>query len=92
MYAIRSYYEVRERAERLGLDASRIQISTNNEVGEIIEIARKVKAGLVIVDSIQTVYSSDIPGIMGSVSQVRESASRLVDYAKKNNVSRNNFV
>jgi len=79
--------QIRQRAERLGLDSSRVQISTDNEVGDIIEIAEKIKPKMIIVDSIQTVYSSEIPGIMGSVSQVRESASRLVDYAKKKNVS-----
>ncbi len=79
--------QIRQRADRLGLDSSKISISTNNEVGDILELARTTKPGLLIVDSIQTIYSSDLPGIMGSVSQVRESASRLVDFAKKNNLS-----
>ena len=75
--------QIRQRAERLSLNIDKITISVNNEVADIIELAENVRPGCLIVDSIQTVYSQEIPGITGSVSQVRESASRLVEFAKR---------
>jgi len=78
--------QIRGRGERLSIDLSKIHISVNNEINDIIELALSIKPGSLIIDSIQTVYSADIPGIIGSVSQVRESASRLVDLAKKHDL------
>ena len=78
--------QIRGRGERLSIDLSKIHISVNNEVDDIIELALSILPGCLVVDSIQTVYSADIPGITGSVSQVRESASRLVDLAKKHGI------
>ncbi len=78
--------QIRQRAERLGLDSSRVKISVNNEVGDILELAEKIKPGLLIVDSIQTIYNCEAPGIMGSVSQVRESSSRLAEFAKRSGI------
>jgi DNA repair protein RadA/Sms len=78
--------QIRQRGERLSIDMGRIHISVNNEVDDIIELAGSIKPGCLIIDSIQTIYSAEIPGIIGSVSQVRESASRLVDFAKKQGV------
>jgi len=78
--------QIRQRAERLSLNLEKIHISVNNEADDITELAGNIMPGCLIVDSIQTVYSSDIPGITGSVSQVRESASRLVEFAKKKGV------
>jgi len=78
--------QIRQRAERLGIDLSSMHISVDNEVNEVISLAEKMKPGCLIIDSIQTVYSQDVPGITGSVSQVRESASRLTDFAKKSHV------
>ncbi len=78
--------QIRQRGERLSIDMSCIYISVNNEVDDIIELAESIAPGCLIVDSIQTIFSAEIPGIMGSVSQVRESASRLVDFAKKKGI------
>jgi len=78
--------QIRQRGERLSIDMARIHISVNNEVDDIIELAESIVPDCLIVDSIQTIYSAEIPGIIGSVSQVRESASRLVDFAKKKGV------
>ncbi len=78
--------QIRQRAERLGVNPASMHISVDNEVDEIISLAEKMKPGCLIVDSIQTVYSPDIPGITGSVSQVRESAFRLAEFAKRTNI------
>ncbi|HPS57941.1 MAG TPA: DNA repair protein RadA [Spirochaetota bacterium] len=78
--------QIRQRAERLGINLSSMHISVDNDVEDIIALAGKMKPGCLIVDSIQTVYNADIAGITGSVSQVRESASRLADFAKKSHI------
>jgi DNA repair protein RadA/Sms len=78
--------QIRQRGDRISIDPSKVNISVNNEVDDIISLVHKIKPGCLIVDSIQTVYNVELPGIVGSVSQVRESASRLVDLAKRNDI------
>jgi DNA repair protein RadA/Sms len=77
--------QIRLRAERLGSPLSAIQLSTATGVEQIINLAGSVKPECIIIDSVQTLYSPDIPGTRGSVSQIRESASRLAEMAKKLN-------
>lgn len=78
--------QIRQRAERLGIDPASIHISVDNEVDDIISLAEELNPGCLVVDSVQTVFNSDIPGITGSVSQVRESASRLTSFAKRSHI------
>ncbi len=75
--------QLRHRAERLDLPAEEIRLSTATAVEDIIAAAATEKPDLLIVDSIQTLYSAELPGIAGSVSQVRESAAQLVEMAKR---------
>jgi DNA repair protein RadA/Sms len=77
--------QIRLRAERLGCALDTIQVSTATAVEQIIKLAESEKPQCVIIDSIQTLYSSDIPGLKGSVSQIRESASRLSEATKRLN-------
>ncbi len=77
--------QIRLRAERLGCPMGTIKLSTSCCVEQIIGLAESERPQCIIVDSIQTLYSSDIPGLKGSVSQIRESASRLADAAKRLN-------
>ncbi|MBN1533726.1 MAG: DNA repair protein RadA [Spirochaetes bacterium] len=78
--------QLRQRAERLSADPSRISICTSTEVEEIIELATSHKPQCLIIDSIQTVYSSQTPGIAGSVSQIREVTVKLVELAKRTGI------
>ncbi len=78
--------QVRLRAARLGLTdsatGSAISVLADGQVGRITEMARATRPALVIVDSIQTVTVEELDGPAGSVGQVRESALRLMDLAK----------
>ncbi len=74
--------QIRLRAGRLGSPLENIHLSTATDVEQIIGLAESSRPQCIIIDSIQTLYSSDIPGLRGSVSQVRESASRLAGAAK----------
>ncbi|OHD68505.1 MAG: DNA repair protein RadA [Spirochaetes bacterium RBG_16_49_21] len=75
--------QLRLRAERLGCNVGNIHISTTTNVDQIISLAESGKPECLIIDSIQMLYSSSIPGLKGSVSQIRESASRLAEAAKR---------
>jgi len=72
------------RARRLGLDLSGLRCLTETSVQQILGHAGQEKPRLMVVDSIQTVYSELLESAPGSVSQVRESAAALVRWAKEN--------
>jgi DNA repair protein RadA/Sms len=77
--------QIRLRAERIGCNMEGIRLSASCGVEQIIGLAEAERPQCIIVDSIQTLYTPEIPGLKGSVSQVRESASRLADAAKRLN-------
>ena len=78
--------QVRLRAARMGLTTGiagdLIRVVAETEVGRIVELARTMQPGLLIIDSVQTIASDDLDGPPGSVGQVRESTLRLMDLAK----------
>jgi DNA repair protein RadA/Sms len=79
-----SLQQIGMRARRLGLSAERLDCLTETCVELIIETASKEQPGLLVIDSIQTLYSEEVQSAPGSVSQVRDSAAHLVRYAKEN--------
>ena len=82
-----SLQQIAERARRLGLDGRTIKMLAETSVQRICDCVDEEKPELIIIDSIQVMYTVDSDTAAGSVSQVRESASYLTQYAKKNNVS-----
>ena len=70
------------RARRVGAAVEAISIVAETDVEKIIAHAHASQPAVLAVDSIQTVYASTIDSIPGSLGQVRECASRLVQYAK----------
>ena len=81
-----SVAQVRLRAERLGLldgpTGRAIRVVAETDVERIVELARELRPGLLIVDSVQTATVSELEGPAGSVGQVRESALRIMELAK----------
>ncbi|MCX6357289.1 MAG: AAA family ATPase [Candidatus Aureabacteria bacterium] len=69
-----SFGQMRMRAKRVGAGADSLAVLCATDVTAILEEARKIKAGVVIVDSIQIIYHPQIPSASGSVNQVRECA------------------
>ena len=78
--------QIRHRAERLEIKIENIFVSTNTMVKDIIKIIESKKPDCVIIDSVQTLYSSEVPGSVGSVSQIKESTLRLVEVAKRTGI------
>jgi len=81
-----SAVQTRMRAERLGSLSNNLFIMTETNLDEITVAANAMKPALVIIDSIQTMFSADIPSAPGSVGQVRESTGKLLRFAKETNV------
>jgi len=78
-----SLQQVSMRAHRLGLDETDIRLLSETCVEKIIEIAQKEKPQVMVVDSIQTIFTDMLQSAPGSVAQVRDSAAQLVRYAKQ---------
>ena len=78
-----SLEQVGMRAQRLNLRSQAIRCLTETDVDRIIVRAEEEKPRLMVVDSIQTTYTEELSSAPGSVTQVRESAARLVRWAKE---------
>jgi len=80
--------QVRMRAARLGLSDAPLQLASETSVRNILTTLGQLEApALVVIDSIQTMYSDTIEGAPGTVSQVRGCAFELIRYAKENGVA-----
>lgn len=79
--------QIKMRAERLDLSATDFYIYAETDLSQIQATIEKIKPDYVIIDSIQTMFRPEIDSASGSVSQVRESTSLLMQIAKTNNVT-----
>ena len=82
-----SALQTKLRAGRLGVHSDRLLLVSETNLDLILKHIEKVRPALVVVDSIQMVYTPDLPSAPGSVGQLRECATRLVYLAKRQNVS-----
>ena len=74
--------QLKLRAGRLGIVGNNLSILTETNIESILKETERVKPDVMIVDSIQTVYSAGVNSAPGSVSQVRETALSLINKAK----------
>ena len=81
-----SVRQVKLRAARLKIPQENIYLAAENDVDEICGLIEKEKPDLVVIDSIQTMRCTDISSSSGTVSQVKESAARLLAVAKKQEI------
>lgn len=81
--------QVKDRADRLKIKLSRFLFSDNLQVEGILEGIEplKDKIDLLVIDSIQTIYSKDLDAAPGSMSQLKETAAKLIILAKKNKIA-----
>ena len=82
-----SIRQVALRAKRLGVAADRVRLLAETRVDSILEVLGRESPRVVVVDSIQTMFTDALQSAPGSVAQVRESAARLVRHAKDHAVS-----
>ena len=78
--------QVKMRAERLNITSDNIILLPETSLEGILDVAREIKPRTIVIDSIQTIFSLELPSTPGSVGQIRECATKLMFYAKKHNV------
>jgi DNA repair protein RadA/Sms len=74
--------QIRMRAQRLGLAGAPVGLAAGTSLRDILATLKAEKPGVVVIDSIQTLWSDTIPAAPGTVTQVRACAQELVRYAK----------
>ena len=82
-----SYGQLKLRAGRLGIDGTNLFILTETSMENILGQIDKVKPDVVIVDSIQTIFSEKIASAPGSLTQVKECALSFIERAKSRGTS-----
>lgn len=74
--------QIKMRAQRLGIAADNLVIQADTSLDNILAEAKRRHPRLLIVDSIQTMYNSNVEGTPGSLAQIREGTGRLMTFAK----------
>ena len=82
-----SLQQVNLRAKRLELPRDKLKLLSSTCVEEIISHAVKQQPTVIVIDSIQTIYTDSLQSAAGSVSQIRESTALLVRLAKQHNIA-----
>ena len=77
-----SLQQTKMRADRLGISSDQLFVVSETSLEKILQDIQTLRPSTVVVDSIQTIYSSELPSTPGSISQVREASSRLLYLAK----------
>jgi DNA repair protein RadA/Sms len=79
--------QLRLRADRLGEESGDVQVLGETRLEAVLQAARDVDAAVLILDSIQTVYTDALESAPGNVGQVRECAGVLMRFAKESGVA-----
>lgn len=79
--------QLKLRAERLGITGEQLYLQTETDIDRILAQTDRLKPDIVIVDSVQTVYSNQIASAPGSITQVKESALSFIRKAKADGIS-----
>ena len=82
-----SLRQLKMRADRIGVVSKDLYILAENSLEKIIDDVKKLKPRVAVIDSIQTVFTSQMQSAPGSIGQVRESAGRLMVLSKSSNFS-----
>jgi DNA repair protein RadA/Sms len=79
--------QIKQRAKRLGVNSKNFFVYPETDINNVLTEARKLNPDLLIVDSIQTVYRTELTSMAGSIQQVKECAALLQQLAKKQNIT-----
>jgi len=82
-----SQRQIKMHAERLGIAAPKLLILSETALETILEQVKKIKPGVLVIDSIQTIFTSALPSAPGSIGQVRECSGSIITLAKKSGLS-----
>lgn len=79
--------QIKMRAERLGITSPNLLILSETSLERIMEQVKKIRPSVLVIDSIQTIFTSSLPSAPGSVGQVRESSASIIALTKKTSLS-----
>lgn len=79
--------QIKQRAKRLGVKSENLFVYTDTDISNVLSEARKLNPDLLVVDSIQTVYRTELSSMAGSIQQIKECAALLQQLAKKQNIT-----
>ena len=82
-----SLRQIGQRSIRLGLDAAAMNLLADTSLENVLAQARHCKAKVLVIDSMQTMTSENLPSAPRSVAQLREGVGRIVQFAKQNEVA-----
>ena len=82
-----SLQQVALRAQRLQLPQDQLNVLAETNVERIVALANEHQPKVIVIDSVQTIYTEQVPAAPGGVGQVRESAAQLVAYAKQKGIA-----
>lgn len=78
--------QIKMRGDRINIQSESLYVVTEISLEKIFQIVRELKPSIIAIDSIQTIYTADLESAPGSISQVRETAARLLALSKKTGV------
>ena len=78
-----SQQQIKRRADRINSNSESCFVLNETNVEKIIQHVNSIKPELIIIDSVQTLQTDTIDSSPGSVSQIKESTSHFLKYAKK---------
>ncbi len=81
-----SVNQIKLRTERLNINDQGLFVLPETNLLAILEHLEKLSPQLIVIDSIQTIYSEDIAGVPGSISQIRECTLQLMHWVKQKNI------
>jgi len=79
--------QIKMRADRLGVGAANLLVLAETNLEAVLQHATQLAPVVLAIDSIQTVFTEQLPSAPGSIGQVRESAARLVNFAKRSDLA-----
>ena len=79
--------QIKMRAQRLGISGDHCHILAETDVNRIMQSIQEINSGIVVIDSIQTLYSPDLESVPGSVGQIRECSYKLQQLSKQTGIS-----
>jgi DNA repair protein RadA/Sms len=82
-----SQRQVKMRAERLGVSSPNLLILSETSLERIVDQIKRLKPSVLVIDSVQTIFTSSLPSAPGSLGQVRESSGAIIVLAKKSGLS-----
>ena len=82
-----SINQIQLRSSRLGISSSDIKLVSTNNVNDVLSVLNSISNSIVVIDSIQTIYSQEIQSFAGSITQIRYCIGEIINIAKPRGIA-----